>query len=135
MAAPTDRQRQYLDVLEAIDNPTLHTAETMQCVSCHIATTVRADRARAANLDVAGLPSHFTAPAFEQTPQGDSGMRFRTLRALGWFGTSTRQRPGRERDRRRGAGERGAVSTRPVARHQAISRNNSSGFSMYLMNS
>jgi hypothetical protein len=88
MSAPSDRQREALDVLEAVDNPTLHTAETVQCVSCHIATTVRADRARAANLAVASLPSHFTAPGFDLTPLGDSGVRFRTLRALGWFGTS-----------------------------------------------
>ena len=87
-SAPTADQRQALDVLEAIDNPTLHTAETMQCVSCHIATTVRADRARAAKVDLATLPSHFSATRFDLTPLGDEGIRFRTLRALGWFGTS-----------------------------------------------
>jgi hypothetical protein len=88
MSADAAQQRQALDVLEAVDNPTLHTAETVQCVSCHIATTVRADRARVANVDVTTLSSHFSAPRFDLTPLGDDGVRFRTLRALGWFGTS-----------------------------------------------
>ncbi|MDX2015235.1 MAG: hypothetical protein SFW67_33890 [Myxococcaceae bacterium] len=88
MTAPAAEQRQALDVLEAIDNPTLHTSETVQCVSCHIATTVRADRARVANVDLTTLPNHFSSNRFDLTPLGDEGLRFRTLRALGWFGTS-----------------------------------------------
>jgi hypothetical protein len=87
-SADPAQQRQALDALEAVDNPTLHTAETVQCVSCHIATTVRGDRARVANVDVTTLPSHFSAPRFDLTPLGDEAVRFRTLRALGWFGTS-----------------------------------------------
>ncbi|MBL8924073.1 MAG: hypothetical protein JNJ54_34770 [Myxococcaceae bacterium] len=84
MATPS-QQRQALEAMAATDNPKLNTADTVQCVSCHVTTTVMMDRATTAGVDVASLTSRYLNTDFDMTPLGDPGVRFRTLRALGWF--------------------------------------------------
>lgn len=86
-AAPT-QQRAALEAMAAIDNPLLNTADTIQCVTCHVTTTVMADRANVAGVQVSSLTSRYTAPGFDLSPLGDSAVRFRTLRALGYLGRS-----------------------------------------------
>lgn len=71
--------------LLAVDNPTLHTANTVQCASCHLSTTVLAPRAADAGIDVTTLAERFSSSTFELTPLGNPAARFRTLRALGYF--------------------------------------------------
>lgn len=78
-------QREALEALVASDNPTLNTADTIQCVTCHVSTTVLADRAAVAGVDVTTLTGRYTSPQFDLTPLGDEALRFRTLRALGYL--------------------------------------------------
>lgn len=78
-------QLQSVRSLLAIDNPKLHTANTVQCASCHLATTLLAPRAADAGIDVGVQPEHFGSTQFDTTPLGNPGARFRTLRALGYF--------------------------------------------------
>lgn len=84
MATPAE-QREALEALAETDNPTLTTADTIQCVSCHVATTVVDDRARTAGLSVGALQRRYTSSSFDLTPLGDVDVRFRTLRALGYL--------------------------------------------------
>ncbi|MBM4780999.1 MAG: hypothetical protein GQE15_25155 [Archangiaceae bacterium] len=87
MASPAD-QREALEAMAASDNPTLHTSDTIQCVTCHVTTTVMADRLSIANVSAGTLTSRYTSTQFDLTPLGDDSARFRTLRALGWIRSS-----------------------------------------------
>jgi hypothetical protein len=73
--------------LLAVDNPTLHTAGSVQCVSCHVATTLVPPRSADAGIDVTALSENYTSATFDLTPLGGAS-RPRTLRALGYFGSS-----------------------------------------------
>jgi hypothetical protein len=75
-------QRAALEGLLAVEDPRAHTADTAQCVTCHVSTTLLTARAG----DVSASPARFTAPGFDLSPFGDDAVRARTLRALGWFG-------------------------------------------------
>ncbi|MFZ5445166.1 MAG: hypothetical protein ACOZQL_34570 [Myxococcota bacterium] len=79
-------QRAGLESLVTVDDPRAHTADTVQCVSCHVATTLLAARAGTLGVDPATLPGHFPAPAFDLTALGEPAIRARTLRALGYLG-------------------------------------------------
>lgn len=83
-ATPAE-QRQALEAMAASDNPKLNTADTIQCVTCHVTTTVMGDRATIAGVDVTTLTSRYVNTDFDMTPLGDPATRFRTLRGLGWF--------------------------------------------------
>ncbi|MCC6334059.1 MAG: hypothetical protein IT380_08745 [Myxococcales bacterium] len=83
-ATPAD-QRLALESLTAADNPTLHTAQTVQCVTCHVATTLLTQRAADAGVALSSLATRYTAP-FDLTPLGKDSLRPFTLRALGWLG-------------------------------------------------
>lgn len=78
-------QREALEALGAVDNPALHTADTVQCVSCHVATTLLGPRAADAGVALDALASPYRNPRFDLTPLGDESLRFRTLRALGYL--------------------------------------------------
>lgn len=84
-AATPAEQREALETSAAIDNPTLHTAETVQCVSCHVTTTILEDRAMRAGVDPSSLLRRYRSSTFDLTPLGDPMARFRTMRALGWL--------------------------------------------------
>ena len=85
MAGTLAEKRQALESLVASDNPTLNTADTIQCVTCHVSTTILPERAMVAGVDVTTLTSRYTSTQFDLTPIGDVAMRFRTLRALGYL--------------------------------------------------
>lgn len=87
MATPAD-QREALEAMAASDNPALNTSDTIQCVTCHVTTTVMADRLSIANVSAGTLTSRFTSTQFDLTPLGEDSARFRTLRALGWIRSS-----------------------------------------------
>lgn len=71
----------------AVDNPLLNTSGTVQCVSCHVTTSVLPPRAADAGLDVTTLSERYAPTGFDLTPLG-SPSRNRTLRALGYFGSA-----------------------------------------------
>lgn len=83
--APAAAQLESVKALAAVENPTLHTANTVQCASCHLSTTVLPARAADAGIDLGTLEEVYRAPLFDQTPLGNQSARFRTLRALGYF--------------------------------------------------
>lgn len=85
-SSPT-AQLDSVRALLAVDNPTLHTANTVQCVSCHVSTTLLTPRSTDAGIDVTPLAERYTSSTFDLTPLGSTG-RARTLRALGYFGSS-----------------------------------------------
>lgn len=83
-AATPAQQREALESLTAADNPTLHTAQTVQCVTCHVSTTLLDQRAADAGIELSTLPTRFTS-RFDLTPLGKDSVRPFTLRALGWL--------------------------------------------------
>ncbi|MEW5742903.1 MAG: hypothetical protein AB1938_28565 [Myxococcota bacterium] len=83
-AATEAQQREALESLTASDNPLLHTAQTVQCVTCHVSTTLLSQRAADAGIALASLPSRYTS-TFDLTPLGKDSVRPFTLRALGWL--------------------------------------------------
>lgn len=83
--ATSAEQLESVKSLLAVNNPTLHTANTVQCASCHLATTVLTPRATDAGIDLTTLAENFTSSTFDLTPIGNPAARFRTLRALGYF--------------------------------------------------
>ena len=82
----TAEQLESVKSLVAVDNPLLHTANTVQCVSCHLSTTLVPPRAADAGIEVSSLPEFYRSTTFDQTPLGNQGTRSRTLRALGYLG-------------------------------------------------
>jgi hypothetical protein len=85
-SATPAQQREALESMAASDNPLLTTADTIQCVTCHVTTTVMADRAAVAGVPITSLTSRYTSATFDLSPLGDAAVRFRTLRALGYLG-------------------------------------------------
>ncbi len=83
--ATAAQQLESVRSLLAIDNPSLHTANTVQCASCHLVTTLLQPRAADAGIDVTAQPESFGSSTFDLTPLGAQSTRFRTLRALGYF--------------------------------------------------
>ncbi|MEW6435463.1 MAG: hypothetical protein AB1730_28535 [Myxococcota bacterium] len=83
-AATPAQQREALESLTAADNPTVHTAQTVQCVTCHVSTTLLSQRAADAGIGLATLPTRYTS-TFDLTPLGKDSVRPFTLRALGWL--------------------------------------------------
>lgn len=83
--ALASEQLQSVQGLAAVDNPLLHTSGTVQCASCHLSTTLLPPRAADAGIDLGTLDQVYRAPLFDQTPLGTQNLRFRTLRALGYF--------------------------------------------------
>lgn len=83
-AATPAQQREALESLTASDNPALHTAQTVQCVTCHVSTTLLEQRAADAGIELSTLPTRFTS-RFDLTPLGKDAVRPFTLRALGWL--------------------------------------------------
>lgn len=87
-AASSSAQREALEGLAAVDNPLLHTSDTTQCVTCHVSTTVLAQRAADAGVALDSLATRYVATGFDLSPLGEPWLRFRTLRALGYLGTA-----------------------------------------------
>lgn len=85
MDGTAEQKKEALEALVASDNPTLNTADTIQCVTCHVTTTVLPERAMVAGVDVTTLTNRYTSTQFDLTPLGDVALRFRTLRALGYL--------------------------------------------------
>ncbi|MBL8911818.1 MAG: hypothetical protein JNM17_14085 [Archangium sp.] len=86
-AGTSSQQLDGVRALLAVDNPSLHSANSAQCVSCHVSTTLVPLRSADAGIDVHALSERYTSAEFDLTPLGSTG-RARTLRALGYFGSS-----------------------------------------------
>ncbi len=85
MAASPDMQKSALEVLAAVDNPAMHSAETVQCVACHVSTFLMAARSTSAGLAVQSLSSRFTSTYDLSIESGMSARNARSLRNLGWL--------------------------------------------------
>ncbi|MEO5768909.1 MAG: hypothetical protein ABIS92_11220 [Polyangia bacterium] len=83
-AASATKQRDYLAVLAAVENPMTHTTETTACVACHVSTVVTRERSIGASIDPLTLPGRYTSNFDLSTAAGESATNPRTLRALGF---------------------------------------------------
>lgn len=84
-AAEQTARRQALTVLTEALNPTRHTAETIQCPACHVATVLVPARASVAGVDLATFPARFTSDYDLSNPNGIAPSNERSLRAFGWL--------------------------------------------------
>ena len=64
-------------------NPTRHTAETVRCPACHLATVLVPARASVAGVNPATVPARFTSPYDLSNPNGIAPDNERSLRAFG----------------------------------------------------
>ena len=87
-AASGPQQQEAVQSLLAVDNPLLHSAQTAQCVSCHVSTTLLPPRTQDGGIEASALPEQFRSSTFSQDTVGAPEVRARTLRALGYHGTS-----------------------------------------------
>ncbi len=85
-AADATKRREYLAALAAVDNPLMHSAETVACVACHVSTVLTAARAPGAGIDPVSLPERYTSTRDLSVAAGKSRETDRTLRALGYLG-------------------------------------------------
>ena len=83
-ASPAQRDA-ALAAMVAIQNPLVHSADTVQCVGCHVSTFLTPRRAAVAGVDPATLPGRFTSGFDLSTGQGIATEFDRSLRAFGWF--------------------------------------------------
>lgn len=81
-------QNTALEALVAINNPLTHGPDTVACVACHASTVALATRAEDLGIDPSRLPGRYTTSHDVSVAAGMSAMSDRTLRALGWRGTT-----------------------------------------------
>jgi hypothetical protein len=74
-----------LGALVAAQNPMQHTAQTVQCIACHVSTYLLEHRAAVALVDPTTLPGRFASPYDLSIAAGMSATNERSLRALGWL--------------------------------------------------
>lgn len=84
VAASLADQRQSLEALAAVDNPLMHTPDTVQCMACHVTTQLMESRAPLAGIDPDTVAHRYESP-LDPRPFGDREVRLRTLRALGYI--------------------------------------------------
>jgi len=83
-ASPAARM-QALEAMAAIQNPMLHTAETVQCIGCHVTTFLTARRAVVAGVDPTAVTNRFISQRFDLSTTGKSTTNDRSLRAFGYL--------------------------------------------------
>jgi hypothetical protein len=74
-----------LAALAQIDNPTAHTAESLQCVSCHVSTVLTRQRAEAVGMNVAAIDGRYATSRDVSIVGGFSSTDPTSLHALGWL--------------------------------------------------
>lgn len=85
-AASTTSQRiNALAVLGPIQNPTLESFSTQQCINCHVSTFLTAERTHLENIDPATLPHRYTSSHDLSIAFGVSATSEGSLRAFGWL--------------------------------------------------
>lgn len=77
-----------LQALVAIDNPLTSAPDNVACVGCHTSSVTLAARSAAMGVDPLTLPGRFTTSFDVSIAAGESATLDRTLRALGWIGTT-----------------------------------------------
>lgn len=75
-----------LRALIDVENPLTHTADTVQCASCHVSTVALAHRAMDAGVDPRTLPGAFTSPFDLSIARGASATDDTLIRGFGWVG-------------------------------------------------
>jgi hypothetical protein len=85
LAANTAGRQQALSALADTQNPMKHSAQTEQCVACHVSTYLLAHRAGIAGIDPATISGSYTSGYDVSVVGGMSATNERSLRALGWL--------------------------------------------------
>jgi hypothetical protein len=83
-ASLQDRSR-ALSALAAVESPAAHSAETVQCVACHVSTFLSARRARTAGVVLLDIEGRYRSSYDLSVAAGVSAGNERSLRALGWI--------------------------------------------------
>ena len=84
-ATTIDGRRAALEAMAAVQNPLTHTANSVQCVGCHVSTFLTARRSIVAGLDPKTIAGTYMSPYNLTTAAGKSTTLDRSLRAFGWF--------------------------------------------------
>src|SRR5262249_9654777 len=83
VGAATQTQRMAArGALTPAQTPMLATAQPVECIACHVSTSLTAHRAATAGIDPSALPSRFTAAYDLSIAAGMSTTNERSLRAL-----------------------------------------------------
>lgn len=83
-AASPAARTQALEALAEIENPLEHTAETVQCIGCHVATYLTARRAEVAGVDPQAIGRRYTS-RYDLSTTGMSTTNNRSLRNFGYL--------------------------------------------------
>jgi hypothetical protein len=83
-AASPAAQMQALEAMAEIQNPLKQTAETVQCLGCHVTTFLTARRAQVAGVDPTAVTGRYSS-RFDLTMTGMSTANNRSLRAFGYL--------------------------------------------------
>ncbi len=94
--ATAAEQQESVRGLLVIDNPTRHTSNTVQCVSCHVATTLTGVRAADAGLALDAFPERYGSSLFETKGRTTRANLRAPVRPVG------RRRPARAKEGHRG---------------------------------
>jgi hypothetical protein len=87
IASPPDEQLSAYDAALRIENPDLHSPDTIDCVSCHVATPARRWAEKTLSLSPAGNPNTYDEAAYDVAVLPTSE-RTNVLRAFGYFGSA-----------------------------------------------
>jgi hypothetical protein len=83
-ASPSS-QRFALETLAAIQNPAKHDANDLMCITCHVATYLTPQRARAAGIDPDVLDERYVT-SYDTRVDTVANSDPRVIRAFGWVG-------------------------------------------------
>jgi hypothetical protein len=86
MALPEADIQAAVDQTFKIENPTTNTLDSIDCVSCHVATTARAWAAENRGIKTDSNPYRYTSSTFDLTLVSDSEDRSNCLRGFGYYG-------------------------------------------------
>ena len=85
-AASPSARMQALEAMAQIQNPMANTAETVQCIGCHVTTFLTARRAQVAGVDPLTISGRFSSQ-YDLATTGKSTSNNRSLRAFGYLFT------------------------------------------------
>ena len=84
--APLADIQAAVDVALKSENPLLNTLDSIECMTCHVATTARNWAEKNRDIDTSTSPYRYTNKNFDLTLVSDSATRTNAIHGLGWYG-------------------------------------------------
>lgn len=78
-----------VDAALKIENPLLNTLDSVDCMSCHVATSARIWAEKNRGIDTSKNPSRYTSQTFDLRLTSESATRSNAIHGLGYYGTHT----------------------------------------------